>query len=85
MSEAKKFDEQISTDLARLNDDQKKAVLTVVKTFAKEEEYDHWNDPSLVKEMGTRYNDLKTGKDKGVSLDQLEESVRKNYKNKKRK
>jgi hypothetical protein len=57
----------------------------VVKTFAKEEEYDHWNYPSLVKEMETRYNDLKTGKDKGVSLDQLEESVRKNYKNKKRK
>jgi hypothetical protein len=85
MSEAKKLDEQISTYLARLNDDQKKAVLTVVKTFAKEEEYDHWNDPSFVKEMETRYNDLKTGKDRGISLDQLEESARKHYKNKKRK
>jgi hypothetical protein len=85
MSEAKKLDDQISTYLAKLNDDQKKAVLTVVKTFAKEEEYDHWKDPSFVKEMETRYNDLKTGKDKGITLDQLEESARKNYKNKKRK
>lgn len=85
MSEAKKLEEQISSYLTKLNDDQKKAVLTVVKTFAKEEDYDHWNDPSFVEEMETRYNDLKTGKDKGMTLEQLEESARKHFKKKKKK
>jgi hypothetical protein len=85
MDAAKKLDKEIANYLTRLNEDQKKAVLTVVKTFAAEGDYDHWQDPSFVEEMETRYNDMKTGKDKGLTLDELEEGARKAYQNKKKK
>ena len=85
MSTAKKLEEEIVSYLTRLNENQKKAVLTVVKTFAEEEEYDHWSDPLFVQEMDARYQDMKTGKDKGLSWEQLKESARNNYEKKKRK
>ena len=84
MSTAKKLEEEIVSYLTRLNENQKKAVLTVVKTFAEEEEYDHWSDPAFVQEMESRYNDLKSGKDKGLTLEQLEDGARKAYRNKKK-
>jgi hypothetical protein len=85
MDAAKKLDREIANYLTRLNEDQKMAVLTVVKTFAAESDYDHWLDPSFVEEMETRYAELKTGKDKGLTLDELEEGARKAYKNRKKK
>ena len=83
MGAAKALVQEITHYLGRLNTEQQKAVLSVVKTFAKEESW--WNDKSYIAEMDRRFAELESGKVKGISLDELEAGAKKSYKNRKQK
>ena len=83
MSAEAQIDKQIVSYLEMLNSKQKKAVLSVVKTFAEEEP--SWSEKKFNSEMERRLSELESGKVKGLTLDQLEEGARKAYKNRKRK
>ncbi|MFY7839904.1 MAG: hypothetical protein ACOVP7_06485 [Lacibacter sp.] len=80
MPSAKPLDKEINQYLTQLNIEQKKAVLTVVKTFAQEEDW--WNDKTYMSEMNRRFQEMETGKVKTLSLDDLETSARKAFKKK---
>jgi hypothetical protein len=80
MAAGKLLEKEINQYLTLLNQEQKKAVLTVVKTFAQEEDW--WNDKSYAKEMDRRFSEIKTGKVKTLSLDELEAGARKVFKKK---
>jgi putative addiction module component (TIGR02574 family) len=84
MQAVKPLDKEITHYLGYLNADQKKAVLGVVKNFAREE-YAWWEDKDFVKELDRRTAELESGKVKGITLDELESRVRAAYKNRKRK
>lgn len=70
--------------MIQLNEKQKKAVLTVVKTFAEEQESDLWNDSAFIAELDRRTAEFESGKVKVLTLDELEARVRKNYKSKRK-
>ncbi len=80
MASAKPLDKEINHYLTQLNTEQKKAVLTVIKTFAQEEDW--WNDKTYMSEMNRRFHEMETGKVKTLSLDDLEISARKAFKKK---
>jgi hypothetical protein len=62
MVAAKPIDKQITDYLSLLNDKQKQAVLTVVKTFAEESDTIEYNE-EFKKELEDRYEEYKkTGK-----------------------
>ncbi len=84
MGAANTVDKEFTQYIGYLNADQKKAVLGVVKNFAREE-YAWWEDKDFVKELDRRNAELESGKVKGVTLDELEEGARKEYKSRKRK
>jgi hypothetical protein len=85
MSAVKAIDKQINSYLAQLNENQKKAVLTVVKTFADEQSaYDYWEDESFVKELDKRTAEYESGKAKVYTLAEMEAGARKAYKAKKK-
>jgi hypothetical protein len=79
MAAANTIDKKISFYLAHLNDQQKKAVLSVVKSFAKEEE-PWWDDKSYIKEMDRRFAELESGEVKGLTPEEMEANAKKNYK-----
>ena len=85
MSTAKVLDKQINNYLAQLNTKQKKAVLTVVKTFAEEQEqeYSPWKDTGFIAEMDRRVAELESGKVKGYSWEVVKEKARQSLKPKK--
>jgi hypothetical protein len=74
MASAKPLDKETNHYLTQLNTEQKKAILTVVKTFAKEEDW--WNDKTYMSEMTLRFHEMETGKVKTLSLVDLETSAR---------
>jgi hypothetical protein len=78
MSAVTALDKQIANYLVQLNTRQKKAVLTVVKTFAEEQDQDDspWKDPAFVKEMDKRMTELESGKVKGVSWEDVKKNAR---------
>ena len=80
MASAKPLDKEINYYLTQLNTEQKKAVLTVVKTFAQEEDW--WNNKTYMAEMNHRFHEMETGKVKTLSLDDLEATARKAFKKK---
>jgi hypothetical protein len=82
MSAATKLDKQINDYLIQLNNKQKKAVLTVVKTFAEEQESDLWEDSAFIAELDRRTAEFETGKVKVLTLNELEARVRKAHKSK---
>lgn len=82
MSAATKLDKQIYDYLIQLNDKQKKAVLTVVKTFAEEQENELSEDSAFIAELDRRAAEYEGGKAKVLTLDELEGRVRKAYKSK---
>lgn len=85
MSAAMPIDKQINNYLGQLNEKQKQAVLTVVKTFATESSaYDYWEDESFIAELDRRTAEYESGKAKIITLDQLEAGARKAYKAKKK-
>jgi hypothetical protein len=84
MAAIKAIDKQINNYLGQLNENQKKAVLTLVKTFADEKAYDYWEDESFVKELEKRTTEYETGKAKVFTLSELEAGARKAHKTKKK-
>jgi len=82
MNAATKLDKQINDYLIQLNDKQKKAVLTVVKTFAEEQENDLWEDSTFIAELDRRTAEYEGGKANVLTLDELEARVRKAHKSK---
>jgi hypothetical protein len=61
MGAAKKLDKEINQYLALLSDRQKEAVLTVIKTFAQEEEGTSEYSDDFKKELDCRYEEYKNG------------------------
>ena len=78
------MDKEISQYLGKLNTKQKQVVLTVVKTFADDGDYDHWDDPSFIAELDRRTAEYESGKVKGHTLNEVEAGARKAYKAKQR-
>jgi len=70
------IDKQINNYLAQLNEKQKKAVLTVVKTFAEEQE-SNLNESSFIEEMDKRIEELESGKVAGRTWEEVKQSARK--------
>jgi hypothetical protein len=73
------LNKKLHTAIDGLNDEQKKAVLGIVKVFATEREKrsDHWKDKSFVAEMNDRYREYKSGKADLISLDDVENKAKK--------
>lgn len=69
------LDKQINNYLIQLNPKQKKAVLTVVKTFAEELE-SFLDEPSSVDTMNRRIEELENGKVKGRTWEEVKERAR---------
>lgn len=82
MGAATTIDRQINDYLLQLNLRQKKAVLTVVKTFVEEQDYDYWNDTSFVAELDRRTAEYESGNAKLYTLEELETGARKSFKEK---
>lgn len=83
MGAAKPLDKEMNHLWGHLSSEQKKVVLSVVKSFAREEEA--WiDDKAYIAEMDRRYTELETGKLKGLSFDELATKTRQAYKIKKR-
>ena len=81
MSESKKLDKEIESYMAKLTTKQKKAVLEVVKSLVEEEEVQYANRSTITEEeIERRFEELESGKVKGVTLEQLEEGARAAYK-----
>ncbi|HRH59068.1 MAG TPA: hypothetical protein PL045_00750 [Chitinophagaceae bacterium] len=72
------IDKQINNYLHQLNTKQKKALLTVAKTFVEEGD-ENWNDDEYLKEMRRRFKEMETGKVKTYTLEEVEENARKSY------
>jgi putative addiction module component (TIGR02574 family) len=77
MSAATKLDKQINDYLIQLNDKQKRAVLTVMKTFAEGQDSDLWEDSTFIAELDRRTAEYEDGKTKVLTLDELDARVRK--------
>ncbi len=86
MSVATAIDKQINAYLVQLSPKQKKAVLTVVKTFVEEPEEDlsPWKDADFVAEMDRRVAELESGKVKGYSWEEVKQRARQSVKTKKK-
>lgn len=78
------LDKQITQYLGYLSTEQKRAVLSVVKTFAHEEE-SSWKDKAFITLMDKRFEELESGKVKGITLDEMEAGARSAYKSKRKK
>jgi hypothetical protein len=80
---AKPLVNEITHYLGQLNEQQQKAVLGVVKTFAKEQSW--WDNKSYMEEMDRRFAELESRKVKGITLDELQVGARHAYKTSKAK
>ena len=81
----KPIDKQITYYLGHLSPHQKDVVLSVVKTFAGEEEYDVWDDKDFVAEMDRRFKEMENGSVRTYTLEEVEAHARQSYKAQKRK
>jgi hypothetical protein len=84
MGAVKPLDKQITHYLGHLNTQQKEVVLSVVKTIAGEEAA-WWEDDQFIAEMDRRFDEMKNGKVKTYTLDEMEAKARLSYKNRKKK
>ncbi|MEN9548659.1 MAG: hypothetical protein RIR12_1250 [Bacteroidota bacterium] len=82
MPTTKTIVKEINYYLNDLSQNQQQAVLTVVKTFAAED--NTWDEKKYLKEMNKRFAEMETGKVKVLSLDELELNARKSYKGRKK-
>ena len=82
MGVTKLLDKQITHYLGHLSTQQKEVVLSVVKTFAGEEE-PWWNDKTYIAEMDRRFAELESGKVKGYTIEEMEAGARESHKNRK--
>jgi len=87
MSAATILDKQINNYLVQLNTKQKKAVLTVVKTFVEEQEqeYSWWKDADFVGELDRRSAEFRSGKVKGHTWEEVKQKARQSLKPQKKK
>jgi hypothetical protein len=83
MGVTKLLDKEITHYLGHLSTQQKEVVLSVVITFAGEED-PWWNDKTYIAEMDRLFGELETGKVKGYTLEEMEAGARESYKNRKR-
>ena len=83
MGAVKLLDKEITQYLGRLSVPQKEVVLSVIKTFAREEPW--WDDKIYISEMDKRFAELESGKVKGITLEELEVGARQSYKKAKQK
>ncbi len=77
------LDKEITQYLGQLSIEQKEVVLSVVKTFAREEAW--WNNKIYESEMNKRFGDMESGKEKGYTIEEMESGARQAYKIKKQK
>ena len=84
MGAVKPLDKEITYYLGQLSVKQKEVVLSVVKTFAGEEET-LWNDKTYIAEMDKRFAEMESDKVKGCTLEEMEAGARHAYKIRKRK
>lgn len=72
------LDTKIANYVTQLNLKQKKAVLTVVKTFAEETSEDEisWTSPAFIKELDLRITELESGSVKGRTWEQVKNAAR---------
>jgi hypothetical protein len=82
MSAANKLDKQIIEYLSRLNDKQKKAVLTLVKAFAEGQESKIRSNSAFITELDRKYAEYENGKRSWFTLDEPKTRVRKHIKSK---
>ena len=67
--------------MAKLTTKQKKAVLEVVKSLVEEEEVQYANRTTITEEeIERRFEELESGKVKGLTFEELMENVRKKHK-----
>lgn len=85
MGVAKPLVKEINHYLEYLSADQQKVVLGVVKNFVPYEEKVWQDEKHFEAEMKKRFKDLETGKDKGITFDELRINLRQQYKNRKKK
>ena len=71
---AKPLINEITQYLGQLNEQQQKAVLGVVKTFAKDQDW--WDDKSFIAAMDRRFAELESGKVKSITHEDLEAGAR---------
>jgi putative addiction module component (TIGR02574 family) len=83
MGAAKPLVNEITYYLNKLNKEQQKMVLGVVKSFATEEGT-WWTDKEYIAEMDRRFAEVEGGKVKTLTLDELEAKARQSYKERKR-
>jgi len=84
MGTTKTIDKKINSYLSHLSIKQKEAVLTVVKTFA-EEEQPAWAEKDLIAVLDRRTAEYEAGNAKVFSLDQMERNARRYHKTQSRK
>jgi len=75
------IDKKITSLLNRLNLQQKKAVLTIVKTFAQEQS-GTLTDEDYEKEMNARFSEYERGEVKGYTVQETINDAKKAYKTK---
>ncbi|MDR3669009.1 MAG: hypothetical protein P4L35_19440 [Ignavibacteriaceae bacterium] len=81
MKTAVTIDKQINTYLVQLNPKEKRAVLSVVKTFVENRlEDDSVDGKAFFAELDRRTAEYEAGKAKVLTLDQLEARARKSFK-----
>jgi predicted deacetylase len=80
MDSAKTLDKKITNYLLKLNTRQKEAVLTVIKTFA--EEQDIWEDEEFLSMLDKRASEFEEGKAKVFTLAEVQAKARKFHLNK---
>jgi hypothetical protein len=76
MNTSKTLDKEIRDYLPRLSSRQKQTILTVVKTFAEEDDEEILNDELFLAEMDKRFSEMEHGKIKTFSLEEVEEEAR---------
>jgi hypothetical protein len=76
MNTSKTLDKEIRDYLPRLSSRQKQTILTVVKTFAEEDEEEILNDELFLAELDKRFSEMEHGKIKTFSLEEVEEDAR---------
>ena len=80
------IDRQLNNYIPLLNTTQKKALLSVAKSYlAPHQENDPEDDKAYVAEMNRRFKEMEGGKVKLYTLDEAEAHARASYKPKKRK
>ena len=80
------LDRQLNSYIPKLNATQKKALLSVAKSYLEpQQESEPWKDKGFISEMDRRFKEMESGKLKLYTLDEAEAYTRGSYKSRKRK